>query len=192
MGRSEGHRGLIERWVCKRIEGGHRVNFCTVFSWESRSRISYGAISTQPLAHMYSYASKSESIALLTLKKYFCVRMRESLGTTPVPEPAELCSKDLAEELNNAVGWFISGWGSGFRQAEEENFEHKQHKHLKLVQTFVREAILKVLQKACESPCTWASAFWITSSVSHRYWGLPAVCFCSCFLLKDTINTTVV
>jgi len=48
---------------------------------------------------MYSYTRKSGSIALLTLKKYFCVRIRELLGTIPVPEPAELCSKDLAEEL---------------------------------------------------------------------------------------------
>lgn len=59
------------------------------------------AHSFQPM-HM----AKSGSMALLILKKYFSVWMRGSLGTIPVPEPAELCSKHLFEELKQCA-WMI-------------------------------------------------------------------------------------
>lgn len=150
----------------KKTEGGHRVNFYMIFLRESRScdGQSASAHSTQVKLHKQIRAT-----ALLMLKKYFCVWVRERLGTIPVPEPAQHCSDDLVKELEQH-GWMIYiGRGSSFKQEEEEDFEYKQHKHFKLVEAFVREAVLKVLQRARESPCTCTSAFWRMSSVSHRY-----------------------
>lgn len=77
----------------------------SIFAPFSHEKIGPMSARAQPARSSWPICmAKSGSIARLTLKKYFSMCMRGSLGTIPVPEPQNYPANTYLRNLNNAAG----------------------------------------------------------------------------------------